>query len=289
MEIVYLNNEYLPLNEAKVSVMDRGFLFADGVYEVIPVYQGKLFRLQEHIDRLNKSLTGISLPFKMSTDEWLNIFNQLFEKNQLSQQDNYVYLQITRGSMPTRGHCFDDNMMPTVFVQCLQKKHHSLDELQAGCSAITLKDTRWQYCHFKTIALLANVLLTQEASKQGAQDAILIRDGNVIEGAASNVFIVEDGVIITPPYQETMLGGITRDLVLEIAKENNVTYVERNITEQELQHADEIWFTSSTKEIFPIVSLNETAVGDGKPGPVWKKMIALFQEYKCNIYDVNNK
>lgn len=272
-QIVYLNGQFLPLSQAKVSVMDRGFLFGDGVYEVIPVYGGKPFRLAEHLERLENSLGGIRMISPLRTAEWEAVFSRLIE----GTQDQAIYLQVTRGAPPKRDHAFPkEPVPPTVFAMC-----SPIAPIPAeGVCAITVPDIRWQWCHIKAITLLANVLLRQQAVDQGCAEAILVRDGFAIEGAASNLFVVVDGVVLTPPKGHDILPGITRDLVVEIAKERGTALEERKITLDELQRADEVWLTSSTREILPVVTLDGQPVGEGAPGPVWTRMNALYQARK---------
>jgi D-alanine transaminase len=274
---VYLNGEYLPLAEAKVSVLDRGFLFGDGVYEVIPAYAGRLFRLEDHIARLNNSLNGIRLDLNKTAAEWQSIFQPLLE----SDKDQYIYLQITRGYAPKRDHGFPEQTVPTVFAMCSEIKPFA--GRLSGIKAATLDDNRWQLCNIKAITLLGNILLRQEALDQSCGEAILVKNGYVVEGAASNLFAVIDGELITPPKTNEILPGITRDVILELAQANHIPYREDIIAEEALQSASEIWVTSSTREIVPVVELNGAAVGDGKPGPVWHTMDQLLQAYKKSL------
>ncbi len=275
--IVYLNGEYLPLSEARVPVLDRGFVFGDGVYEVIPAYNRQLFRLDEHLQRLQNSLTAVRIHNPYSHAEWKHVLNKLLEKN--PAEDSSIYLQVTRG-VAERDHAFPANVTPTVFA--MAKPLITTDEktFNQGVAAITLDDIRWQHCNVKAITLLANILLRQAAIDEGAAEAILIRDGEVTEGAASNVFIVTDGVIKTPPKGARLLPGITRDLIVELAHIQQLPIEEVNFSKAELLAADEIWITSSTKEIMPVVKLNDKSVGNGKPGAVSRKLFGIFQEYK---------
>ena len=270
--LVYLNGEYLPLGEAKVPVLDRGFLFGDGVYEVIPVYGGKAFRLDEHLRRLEQSLAGIGMSNPLSDAAWGAIFDRLIA----GAEDQQIYLQITRGVASKRDHAIPAGIAPTVFVMCAPIAPIPL----AGIKAITVTDIRWDRCNIKAITLLANVLLRQEAVEKGASEAILVRDGCVLEGAASNILIVKDGVIITPPKGDTILPGITRDLVLELAREQGIPTEERHISLGELRGADEIWMTSSTREILAVIELDGGPVSGGVPGPLWKTLQTAYQDYK---------
>lgn len=281
MSIVYLNGTYLPIEKATVSVMDRGFLLGDGVYEVIPVFAGRLFRYEEHIVRLKNSLSLIRLDF--DTDTLTHIFTEMIEKN--GGGDQSLYVQITRGCDPNsvRKHVFPPASQPTLFISSSSLRFKNKAELAEGAKAITLPDTRWQLCNIKAITLLANVLATQTAQDAGAIDAILVRDGFALEGSTSNLFMVKKGVLITPPISEHILGGITRSFVLELAHQNNIPVQERNIHETELATADELWFTSSTKDIVPILTLNEKTMSGGKPGPLWEQMIDLYLVYRQQL------
>lgn len=281
MTTVYLNGVFLPIEQACVPVLDRGFLFGDGVYEVIPVYGGTLFRLEEHLQRLDHSLAGIRITNPLSRALWRDTLDELVERN--GGGDQSIYFQITRGAAPKRDHAFPANVLPTIFMMSTPLAPLPEDLAQNGIAAITLADIRWQKCDIKAITLLPNVLLRQEAIDHGAAEAILLRDGLAVEGAASNLFIVKDGTIITPPKSPHLLPGITRDLILELAAEHKVPHRETVITEAELRAADEVWLTSSTKEILPVTRLDNSAVSGGKPGPVWAKLIALYQHYKRTL------
>lgn len=274
---VYLNGEYLPLSEAKVSVLDRGFLFGDGVYEVIPAYKGRLFRFEDHVVRLNNSLREIRLELDKSVEEWLAIFQPMLD----SSKDQYIYLQVTRGYAAKRDHGFPEQVVPTVFAMCSEIKPFA--GRVTGVKAVTLDDIRWQMCHVKAITLLANILLRQEALDQDCAEAILVRNGYVTEGAASNLFAVIDDELITPPKNHEILPGITRDVILELAEANQIPYREDVIAFEALQNASEVWVTSSTREIVPVIELDGQQLGDGKPGPVFKKMDQLLQAYKLAL------
>ena len=277
---VYLNGEYLPLDQACVPVLDRGFIFGDGVYEVIPVYGSKAFRLQHHLQRLKNSMQAVRITNPHTDEEWGAIINNVVTRN--NDGDQSIYLQITRG-VARRDHRFPGDATPTVFVMSNLFEAVPREQLEKGVNAITLDDIRWQYCSIKSIALLPNILLRQQAVEQGAAEAILLRNGEVTEGAASNVFIVKDGVIITPPKTDCLLPGITRDLLVEQANEHGLAVKETIIKQTELETADEIWLTSSTKEILPVTQLNGQPVGNGKPGQVWHQMYKLYQAYKQSL------
>ncbi len=282
MEQVYLNGDYKPLSEACVPVLDRGFLFGDGVYEVIPVYSGKPFRVDQHLERLERSLDGIRMRNPLSREAWRQAIDELIRRN-TGDADAAVYLQVTRGVMQRRDHGFNGDLEPTVLMTCQAMNYPLQQSDTTGGRAITLEDSRWQDCHIKSVNLLPNVLLRQQALDAGADEAILIRDGKAIEGAGSNLFIVKDEVIKTPPRQRCMLGGITRDLILELCAGNHLLAREIDISEDELHDADEIWMTSSTREILPITTLNQHKVGKGEVGGLWREVIRLYQDYKQQV------
>lgn len=278
MPTVFLNGEFLPPDQARVSVMDRGFLFGDGVYEVIPAYGGQLFRLQHHLQRLDNSLQAVRIPNPYSETQWQGILEELIGEN--PGEDQSVYLQVTRGVMEKRDHAFPADLTPTVFAMSNPIPSPDPALAEAGITAITLDDIRWQSCHIKAITLLPNVLLRQQAVEAGAAEAILIRDGEATEGAASNLFIVRDGQLITPPKGPLLLPGITRDLIIELAARHDIGYREAVIPEAELRSADEIWLSSSTREIVPVTTLDGEPVGDGRPGPLYRRLHEIYREYK---------
>jgi D-alanine transaminase len=274
---VYLNGRYLPIEGAQISVLDRGFLFGDGVYEVIPAYGGRLFEFAAHMARLDNSLAAVQIGNPHSMEEWRGIFAPLLEDG----ADQYIYLQITRGAAPKRDHLFPENVAPTVFA--MSSPIPLYPEREAGIKAVCLEDSRWQHCHVKAITLLANVLLRQEASEHGGAEAILVKNGFVTEGSSSNVFAVLNGTLITPPLGHNILPGITREVVLKIAEANHISCREQPIAIDDLKHADEIWIVSSIREIVPVVELDDRLVGGGKPGPVRQKVNRLFQAYKQSV------
>jgi D-alanine transaminase len=278
---VYLNGRYLPDDQALVNVLDRGFVFGDGVYEVIPAYWGRPFRLEQHLDRLSNSLHAIRLHNPLTQQQWSDVIDALLRYNSAGDSMS-IYLQITRGPAK-REHLIPKQVKPTVFAMCNPITPLDSALLRDGASVATLEDIRWKYCHIKAITLLASVLLRQEALERGALDAILVRDGHVTEGTASNVFIVRDGSLFTPPNHLDLLPGVTRDVVLELARQHDIRAEEACITESDLQHAQEIWLTSSTREIVPVTRLNGKAVGDGKPGALWRRMVEYYQQFKHSL------
>jgi D-alanine transaminase len=279
--IVYINGEYLPQSQATVSVLDRGFLFGDGVYEVIPVFAGKPLRLTEHLDRLQRSMNRVSLKNPLTQQEWEEIFQTLLESN--PGGDRSIYLQVTRGAAPIRDLSFSADIEPTVFVMVNDIKPVDYAKLEKGIEAIAVDDFRWKACDIKSVSLIANVMIRLSANEQNVMDAIMVRDGLVTEGTASNIFLVHGGSISTPPKSDCLLPGITRDLVIDLALANGLTVEERDIKQGELETADEIWLTSSTREIAPVVKLDNRVVGDGVAGEYWKKIIALYQDYKQEL------
>jgi D-alanine transaminase len=280
MAIIYLNGQYLPQKDAKISVLDRGFLFGDGVYEVVPVYNGHIIGLTQHLDRLKISLELIHMTAPLSKKQWQNVFDTLLEKNDKLQGTHGIYLQVTRGDETTRSHAIPTNYQPTVVAFMVESKARQGKELSNGFSAITLDDTRRRDCNIKAITLLPNILLYEEARRANASEAILIRNGEALEGTSSNLFIVKDQTILTPPLNSYILGGVTRELIIHLANANNLPLNEKTITEQMLHDADEIWLTGSSKEILPITTLNEKPVGTGKAGPVWQRMFEHYETYK---------
>lgn len=277
MNEVFLNGEFVAADQAKVSVFDRGFLLGDGVYEVIPVYAGRCFRLEGHLLRLQNSLAGVRMANPLSDLDWQSMIEALVERN--GGGDQSVYLQVTRGVAP-RDHVFPKNVTPTAFAMSNPLQPVPESYKIKGIAAITVPDIRWQNCHIKAITLLPNSLLKQQAQDAGAQEALLIRDGYLTEGSASNAYAVIAGQIYTAPKDEKVLPGITRDLVLELAAKANIPIVEQAVSEQQLRDADEIWVSSSTKEVLPVTTLDGAAVNSGQPGDVWKKMDKLYQQYK---------
>lgn len=274
--VVFLNGRFLPLDQAHVSVLDRGFLFADGVYEVIPVYGGRMLRWPDHWRRLEASLAGILLPPPLSKDELESVLQQLIHGG----HDQYLYLQITRGNAGERDHALPSEYTPTVFAMC---SPIGVLPRETGIQAVVLEDIRWKLCHIKSIALLGNILLRQQAVDQGAAEAILVRDGYVTEGAASNVFALVDGVLVTPPKGPELLPGITRELILELAQENDIAARPGALSLGALHRASEIWLTSSTREIVPVVELDGQRVGDGRAGAAWQRMDELYQAFKARV------
>jgi D-alanine transaminase len=277
---VYLNGAFMPLAEARIPVMDRGFLFGDGVYEVIPVYGGRPFRLPQHLDRLDNSLAAIRLANPLSRGAWSEIFARLLGAG---PGDQSLYVQVTRGADSKRNHLFPAAAEPTVFAMAWEAQSRRPEIASEGVAAITLEDLRWLRCDIKSVALLGNVLLRQAAEDAGTEESILIRDGRVTEGSSTNVFLVAAGRIVTPPKTNLLLPGITRDLVLELAREAGLPCAEREVPREELEAAEEVWLTSSSREVVAVTRLDGRPVGDGRPGPLWHRIDGLYQDCKARL------
>jgi D-alanine transaminase len=278
--VVYLNGQFMPMEEARIPVLDRGFIFGDGVYEVIPVYSRHPFRLQEHLRRLQGSLDAIRLPNPHSAADWSLLIRRLIELN--APRDQSVYLHVTRG-VAKRDHAFPAGVAPTVFMMSHPLATPPREQVENGVGAVTTSDNRWLRCDIKAISLLPNVLLRQFAVDEGCIEAVLLRDGFMTEGAASNIFVVQAGLLLAPPKNHLMLPGITYDVVLELAEAHAMACEVRQISESELRAADEIWLTSSTREVQAIVRLDGRPVGNGKPGPLFRQMYGWYQEYKERV------
>jgi len=279
--VVYLNGRFIPAEDAKVSVLDRGYLFGDGIYEVIPVYRAKAFMLEGHLARLQRSLDAIKLANPLDNVYWARLIADLIDQN--GGGDQSVYLQITRGAAAQRDHIFPQAVSPGIFIMSNPLKAVPADWHSQGINCITVDDIRWQRCDIKAIALLANCLMKQQAQEAGAQEALLLRDGQLTEGAASNAYIVINGEIITAPSGPQILSGITRDLVLALADDASVKIQQRFASDSELRAADEIWISSSTKELVPVTMLDDKPVGNGQPGPLWQDLHQRFQQYKSEV------
>ena len=267
------------MDSARISPMDRGFLFADGVYEVIPVYQQTLFEWQAHYQRLENSLAAVGIINPFDNQAWLSILNKLIASH--PWKDQFIYLQISRGVQIPRDHLPQKDLTPTVFAYTNPLKPLAASILENGIKVITLEDIRWQRCDIKAIALLPNVMAKLQAQAAGVDDVILInQQGYVTEGSASNMLMVKDGVIITPPLSQHILPGITRQVIEKLTQQHHIHFIEREINQAELETADELWLSSSTKEALPICQLNGQPVSDGKPGQVWQKLRTHYQDYK---------
>ncbi len=279
-QTVYLNGRLLPLEEATVSILDRGFMLGDGVYELIPVYHRKPFRLNEHLRRLQHSLDGTRLMNPMRDSEWQQIITQMIALHEPGNQS--IYLQVTRGAAP-RDHAFPKTVSPTVLVMSNPLSSPDPVQIEKGVCAVSSPDLRWGRCDLKTIGLLPNVLAKQKAVEAGCIECVLFRDGVLTEGAASNIFVVKNGVIHAPVKDHRMLPGITYDLVIELARADGIPVEVRDIAENEARTADELWLTSSSREVQAIVELDGLPVGSGAPGPLYRRMYKLYQNFKQTL------
>jgi len=282
---VYLNGQFMPLAEAKIPVLDRGFVFGDGVYEIVPVYSKKPFRLDAHLRRLQGSLDGIRLANPHGTEVWRDLILRLIELQAFADQS--IYIQVTRGTpvegQPLRDHAFPKGGAPTVFMFAQPLVTATTQQKAAGVCAVTAVDNRWLRCNIKAISLLPNILMRQQAVDAGCAETVMLRDGYLTEGAASNIFAVKNGVLLAPPPSHLMLTGITYDVVLELAATHGIPHQVREISEAEVRAADELWMTSSTKEIMAIVKLDGAPVGAGAPGPLAQRMDGLYQNFKQQV------
>ena len=278
--MVFLNGKFLPLEEAKVPVLDRGFIFGDGVYELVPVYSRVAFRLDEHLARLERSLAETRIRNPYARAQWREIIYRLVDAQAFDDQG--VYFQVTRG-VAKRDHAFPKDAEPTVFAMSNPLVTPPREMVQKGAAAVSAPDNRWLRCDIKSISLIGNCLLRQLSAEAGAAETILFRDGKLTEASSSNVFVVQRGVILSPPKTDLILPGITYDVVLELARGAGLALELRDVHEAEVRSADEIWVTSSSKEVLPIVALDGVPVGDGRPGPLFARMYQLYQEFKQKV------
>ncbi len=274
--LAFLNGQFVPLNEAKISPMDRGFLFGDSLYEVIPVYNGKPFSLNAHLDRLTQGLEEIHMSSPYSYSEWKTILQTLVDKN--GGQDQCIYVQFSRGPEPIRDQRITPTTQPTIFAYSYFFPRPTKEMFSEGIKVVGLTDIRWKYSHIKTCSRMAYILMYQEARANGGEEGIIINNGFVTEGTASNIFIVRHGVLITPPKSSLLLGGITRALILSLAEKHHIPYRETKISERDCLKADEIWITSSTRLIRPVTQFNDTLINNGQSGPMWEKIWELYAE-----------
>jgi D-alanine transaminase len=277
---VFLNGRLLPIEQATVSVLDRGFIFGDGVYELVPVYSRVPFRLDEHLARLERSLGETKIRNPYGRAEWRAHVYQVIDAQPFDDQS--VYFQVTRGAAK-RDHAFPKAIEPTVFMMSNPLVNPPQAQVDKGAAAVSARDNRWLRCDIKSISLLGNVLLRQLSADAGAAETILFRDGSLTEASASNVFIVKGGVIQSPPKTHLILPGITYDVIVELARANGLAIEFRDIPEADVRAAEEIWVSSSSKEVLAIVELDGKRVGDGRPGPVFRRMHQLYQEFKQKV------
>lgn len=282
--VCWLNGRFLPIEEASIPVLDRGFIFGDGVYEVIPVYGREPFRLDAHLARLARSLAAVRIANPHDTAAWTALVRELVARQDFADQS--IYLQVTRG-VAKRDHAFPKDTPPTVFMMANPLVTPPAALVDNGVAAVSATDNRWLRCDVKATALLANVLLKQLAVDAGAAEAVLFRDGpdataprRLTEGSSSNIFVVRDGAIATPKRDHLVLPGITLDVVADLARAAGIPFSERDIDEAEVRAADELWLASSTREVLAITSLDGHPVGNGVPGPMYRRIIALFRQHR---------
>jgi D-alanine transaminase len=283
LPVCYLNGEFVLQREARISPLDRGFLYSDGCYEVTPVYGGRPFRFQQHHDRLTRSLREIRMADPLTHDEWRAVYRNLLERNGHTAADGYIYVQVTRGAEYGRNHAPLPEVPRTVFAFAAPWPDGRPGWRENGLPAVTAQDTRWARCDIKSVSLLANVLLRQLAVDDGASECILLRDGQLTDSSASSVHVVIDGELRTPPNSWKLLPGTTRGVLEEIAGQAGVRTRSVAIGEAELRGADEILLGAATREVQPVTSLDGKPVGRGKPGPVWKKLFDAYQAYKQQV------
>lgn len=277
---VFLNGRLVPLEQATVSVLDRGFIFGDGVYELVPVYSRVPFRLDEHLTRLERSLGETRIRNPYSRPEWRKHIYQLIDAQPF--EDQGIYFQVTRGAAK-RDHAFPKGVEPTVFMMSNPLLSPPPALVEKGGAAVSATDNRWLRCDIKSISLIGNCLLRQLSAEHGAAETILFRDGKLTEASASNVFVVKGGVIQSPPKSNLILPGITYDVVVELAHANAMPLEFRDVGEAAVRGSDELWVTSSSKEVLAIVELDGTRIGDGRPGPVFRRMYQLYQDFKQKV------
>jgi D-alanine transaminase len=274
LPVCHLNGAWPDLRDARISPLDRGFLYADAVYEVIPVFAGRPFRFAEHFDRLDASLAAIRMRSPHDRNAWRGLLRELIERN--GGGDQYVYLQVSRGAEYGRNHAPLPDVTPTVFAFCAPLPRASAEQRERGLACVTAEDTRWARCDIKSVALLANVLLRQQAVDAGAQETILLRDGLLTEASSSAVHAVIGGTLLTPPRSARILPGTTRTVVEELADRCGIPRIDRGVTESELRGASEILISAATRAVSSVTRLDGAPVGDGRPGPVWRRLDAAF-------------
>jgi D-alanine transaminase len=281
LPISYLNGVFVPLHEARISPLDRGFLYGDGVYEVMPVYGGRPFRFEAHAARLTRSLAGIKMEDPHTRSEWRDLLSTLITRN--GGGDQYVYWQVTRGAQFGRNHAPLPDIPRTVFAFCAPLPVTPATTLENGVECVTAQDTRWAHCDIKSVSLLANVLLRQQAIDASAAETILLRDGELMEASASAVHVVINGVIVSPPNSRKILPGTTRSAMEEVAATAGVVYKSAPVSEKQLRTADEVWISAATREVQPVTKLDGKPVGTGKPGPVWRRVYEQWQRHKREL------
>lgn len=277
-QIVYLNGEFLPIEEARVPVLDRGFIFGDGIYEVVPAYDRVPFRWPQHYARLERSLKKIRIDNPMDADGWTRLVQDLLGRHPWPNQ--FVYIQVTRG-VARRDHAFPKDARPTVFAMSSEYKLPARELVEAGVAAITMTDDRWKHCDIKSTSLLGNVLARQAAADAGALESLQFRDGYLTEGSSSNVWVVRGGRLFTAPRDNLILEGIRMSLLEELAAATRTPFESTRLTLDEVRSADEIMITSATKEILAVTRLDGQPVGNGRPGPVFARLLQAYQKVKA--------
>jgi D-alanine transaminase len=277
--LVYLNGAFTPLSEAKIPVLDRGFIFGDGVYEVIPMYRRKLFRAPQHLARLSRSLKSIGIPNPHNEAQWLALVKRVADAT--PADDQLIYMQVTRG-VAKRGHAFPkEAITPTVFIMTNPLTVPGPEAREKGVACVSMEDRRWLHCEIKSVSLLGNVLAAQYAAEHDATEAIQFRDGFLSEASASNVWIVKDGKLMAPPKDNLILEGIRYGLLEELCAAANIPFEARRIPREEVFAADEVLLTSASKEVLPVTSIDGQVIGNGKPGPVFQQLYAAYQAAKA--------
>jgi D-alanine transaminase len=276
-QVVYLNGEFVALDNARISVLDRGFIYGDGVYEVVPIYGRQPFRMPQHLRRLQYSLDGIRLANPHTEKQWDTLIHELAAKQPFP--DQALYLQVTRG-VAKRDHSFPPGVPPTVFMMSNPLPLPSREQIEDGVAVVTAEDNRWHRCDLKTTSLVANVLMRQLAVDHNAVETIMFRNGYLTEASASNVLIVKHGTVLAPPKDHLILPGITYDATLEVARDAGVPVEVRKVTGAEALAAEEMWLSSSTKEVLAVTRVDGAPFGDGVPGPVFRKVWQAFQDKK---------
>lgn len=277
LPVCYLNGEFMPLTAARVSPLDRAFLFADSVYEVLPAFAGRMFRFQEHFDRLARSLREVRIAAPHTHEQWHRILDDLIARN--GGGDMYIYAQVTRGMELGRNHTFPASSTPTVFAMAAPLPQFTAEQRERGFSAITIEDFRWGRCDIKSTALLANVLMKQQAAEHGATEAIIVRRGEVLEGASTSVLAIVDGVLVTPPDGHSILPGTTRDVALELARDV-LPIARRSLSVSELFAATEVWIAAATRDVLPVCRVDDEPIGAGVPGPWWQRFAQAFVDLR---------
>ena len=278
--LVYLNGEMTPLSEAKIPVLDRGFIFGDGIYEVIPIYRRKLFRAEQHMARLFRNLAAVGIVNPHSKQQWMNLIGEVVAAFPTEQQ--MVYMQVTRG-VAKRGHAFPANTTPTVFIMSGPMSLPSADLRDKGAPCISMEDKRWLRCEIKSISLLGSVLAAQQAAEHEAIEAIQFRDGWLTEGSSSNVWVAKDGKLFGPPLDNLILEGIRYGLIEEMCASCNIPFKARRISKAEVFTADEVLLSSATKEVLAVASIDGQTIGKGVPGPIFKKLYEAYQTAKSML------